>query len=364
MALTSVEDLDRISKSLEKMASNKDINVDRAKRYLYRLRDTQITLAVLQETRLGIVINKLRRAADDEDIVAVARDLIKSWKKLLPESEDADSQSQRSATEAAASVTAVSSDTTAPTNGSAAANSGPPDVPATSVARKRPAEEPLPPTATEEAPPRRSSSDDDGTSGKSKPKTSRLNSAEEAAHRVLFGALKVHATSDPMRLKCRDMLKVAIETLVDGEVELPQDSYDPECLAAQLESAIFKEFLRSDDSKYKNRVRSRVLNLKDRKNKQLRENLLLGSLRPERLACMSAEEMASDEMRKIRERYTKQGIDDHQLAVTSGTKTSLISCKRCKGNSCMYNQVQTRSADEPMTTFVWCNDCGLRWKFC
>lgn len=27
-------------------------------------------------------------------------------------------------------------------------------------------------------------------------------------------------------------------------------------------------------------------------------------------------------------------------------------------------QVQTRSADEPMTTFVFCNDCGNRWKVC
>ena len=27
-------------------------------------------------------------------------------------------------------------------------------------------------------------------------------------------------------------------------------------------------------------------------------------------------------------------------------------------------QVQTRSADEPMTTFVLCNECGNRWKVC
>lgn len=27
-------------------------------------------------------------------------------------------------------------------------------------------------------------------------------------------------------------------------------------------------------------------------------------------------------------------------------------------------QLQTRSSDEPMTTFVFCNDCGNRWKFC
>lgn len=29
---------------------------------------------------------------------------------------------------------------------------------------------------------------------------------------------------------------------------------------------------------------------------------------------------------------------------------------------CLYVQMQTRSADEPMTTFVLCNECGYRWK--
>ena len=168
-----------------------------------------------------------------------------------------------------------------------------------------------------------------------------MNSADEAQHQALFASLKVHATNDSIRLKCREMLKNALECGAGGDAELPQDSYDPEHLAAELESAIFKEIGCSQDSKYKNRIRSRVLNLKDRKNPQLRENLLLGSLRLERLARMTAEEMASDEMRQMRERYTKQAIDDHQLAVTSGTKTSLITCKRCKGNSCMYNQVCT-----------------------
>jgi len=26
--------------------------------------------------------------------------------------------------------------------------------------------------------------------------------------------------------------------------------------------------------------------------------------------------------------------------------------------------MQTRSADEPMTTFVTCHNCNNRWKFC
>jgi transcription elongation factor S-II len=38
-------------------------------------------------------------------------------------------------------------------------------------------------------------------------------------------------------------------------------------------------------------------------------------------------------------------------------------CSRCKKKSkCDYYQMQTRSADEPMTTFVTCIDCGNRWK--
>ena len=37
-------------------------------------------------------------------------------------------------------------------------------------------------------------------------------------------------------------------------------------------------------------------------------------------------------------------------------------CGRCKGRKCTYYQKQTRSADEPMTTFVQCTICGNRWK--
>ena len=33
-----------------------------------------------------------------------------------------------------------------------------------------------------------------------------------------------------------------------------------------------------------------------------------------------------------------------------------------KYTQCSYYQLQTRSADEPMTTFVTCINCGARWK--
>jgi len=102
---------------------------------------------------------------------------------------------------------------------------------------------------------------------------------------------------------------------------------------------------------------------------------------------MTPEEMASDEMKKLREKFVKESINDAQLvinlvklisyqmfsyislifftqATVQGTKTEMLKCGKCKKKDCTYNQLQTRSADEPMTTFVLCNACGNRWKFC
>ncbi|KAG7477902.1 hypothetical protein MATL_G00074380 [Megalops atlanticus] len=130
-----------------------------------------------------------------------------------------------------------------------------------------------------------------------------------------------------------------------------------------LDPRIFREF-RSTDAKYKSRLRSRISNLKDKKNPDLRRNVLCGSITPDRIASMTAEEMASAELKEIRQALTKELIREHQLSKVGGTETDMFICGKCKGKNCTYTQVQTRSADEPMTTFVLCNGCGNRWKFC
>ena len=40
----------------------------------------------------------------------------------------------------------------------------------------------------------------------------------------------------------------------------------------------------------------------------------------------------------------------------------LFKCGKCKSTKTTYYQMQTRSADEPMTTFVTCTGCGNKWK--
>ncbi|XP_051577881.1 transcription elongation factor A protein 3 isoform X6 [Myxocyprinus asiaticus] len=166
-------------------------------------------------------------------------------------------------------------------------------------------------------------------------------------------------TGDSIRDKCIEMLAAALRT---------DDYYKDygancEAMAAEIEDHIYQE-IKASDMKYKNRIRSRISNLKDPKNPNLRKNVLAGAIELSRIASMTAEEMASDELKQLRNVLTQEAIREHQMAKTGGTTTDLLQCGKCKKKNCTYNQVQTRSADEPMTTFVLCNECGNRWKFC
>ena len=76
---------------------------------------------------------------------------------------------------------------------------------------------------------------------------------------------------------------------LDGVVSSPEE------LAEIIEDKIFEKN-KQTNPKYKAQVRSRVFNLKDKKNPSLRENVLCGTIKPEKLAVMTSEEMASDEV--------------------------------------------------------------------
>jgi transcription elongation factor S-II len=55
---------------------------------------------------------------------------------------------------------------------------------------------------------------------------------------------------------------------------------------------------------------------------------------------------------------------EKKLYFTQKTASIFMWCSSCKKKTkCDYYQLQTRSADEPMTTFVNCLECGKKWKF-
>jgi DNA-directed RNA polymerase subunit M/transcription elongation factor TFIIS len=62
----------------------------------------------------------------------------------------------------------------------------------------------------------------------------------------------------------------------------------------------------------------------------------------------------------IKENITNKIKDKETFLAT----TDRFTCSKCKGNKCVYNEKQTRSADEPTTKYVTCVLCGYKWTFC
>lgn len=54
--------------------------------------------------------------------------------------------------------------------------------------------------------------------------------------------------------------------------------------------------------------------------------------------------------------------EKRQLEGNMSMATDRFLCKRCGKRQCTYYELQTRSADEPMTVFITCLNCGKHWR--
>ncbi|KAM4563920.1 transcription elongation factor A protein 2 [Odontesthes bonariensis] len=317
--MTKDPEVERIAKKLDKMVLKKD--TDGALDLLRELKNIKMSLETLQLTRVGMSVNAVRKQSSDEEVQTLAKALIKSWKKLLDCSEGKSEEKKEGSPMRSPST--------------------PKDSLSSDKNCKRPGDTPLTPTT----PPTPTTTPPAPTAAPLPPQVTSFPPAP--------------VTTDSVRNKSRELLVAALQAGGDYKTI----GVDCEHLAAQIEEQIFQEF-KLTDLKYKSRLRSRISNLKDQKNPDLRRNVLCGNILPQSIACMTAEEMASAELKQMREALTKESIREHQLSKVGGTETDMFICSKCRGKNCTYTQVQTRSADEPMTTFVLCNGCGNRWKFC
>jgi transcription elongation factor S-II len=114
-------------------------------------------------------------------------------------------------------------------------------------------------------------------------------------------------------------------------------------------------------SLYAQKIRSLSFNLQDPKNPALREKVLGKEVPFDRLVRMTAIELFPENWEKelaivaakhLRRELAEQDVHD-----------GVFQCKKCKSWKTVYYQMQTRSADEPMTTFVTCANCHSNWKF-
>jgi DNA-directed RNA polymerase subunit M/transcription elongation factor TFIIS len=162
--------------------------------------------------------------------------------------------------------------------------------------------------------------------------------------------------------KTRSLLRDRLATLVGTD----------NCLAVNLEKGIYNYTINEAGRKnlvkkwenihfveiYLTRFRTIFNNL--RSSEYMMEQIRKKKWKPHEVAFLSHYEMSPQRWEKLiaEKQERDKNIYDVQQKINSEFK-----CRRCKSNNCTYYQLQTRSADEPMTTFVSCQECGNRWKF-
>lgn len=140
--------------------------------------------------------------------------------------------------------------------------------------------------------------------------------------------------------------------------------------SSNLEKGIFNYALKEADQRkivkkwdnkhfvqiYLDRLRSIYTNLNDNIIEQINSETIKAHV----VAFMTHQELNPEKWTKLIEIKAKRDANKFETNIAAATDT--FTCRKCKGNQCTYYQMQTRSADEPMTCYISCVLCGNRWK--
>ena len=96
------------------------------------------------------------------------------------------------------------------------------------------------------------------------------------------------------------------------------------------------------------------------KNTYLLDNITNGKIDPFELAFLDTYKLFPEKWTDIIEEKAK--IEKILKEALIESASTLFECPRCHKNKTIYCEVQTRSSDEPMTKFITCLSCGLKWK--
>lgn len=114
---------------------------------------------------------------------------------------------------------------------------------------------------------------------------------------------------------------------------------------------------------YFSKIRSICLNLNKEsfiKNVYLIDKIKKGDIKGEDVAKLSVYDINPNNWKKIIDEKMKRDKIKYELKPEA--MTDQYKCRRCGSRKCSYYEMQTRSADEPMTQFFTCIDCDNRWK--
>lgn len=137
--------------------------------------------------------------------------------------------------------------------------------------------------------------------------------------------------------------------------------------AIDIESAIYDNLYKTEDkgSKYVARAKAIASNLQDKSNPDFKNAVLEGIHTSRELSLMDVKKMASLEIqtkRLIAEKDAFNSIRSDWHDIYAPVGVGMHTCENCKGQRTISKELQLRGADEPMTLFLRCVECGNEWK--
>lgn len=164
----------------------------------------------------------------------------------------------------------------------------------------------------------------------------------------------------------RDSIRTKLNTVIDDDIitrRLEKGIYNFTIDEAEKGNIIKKW----DNDIFKNLYLQKVIsifsNLKKEsyiKNTRLLDRLKNKEFKPQELPYMQPIYLFPENWKQlIDEKYKRDKV---LFETKKEAATNQYKCSRCKKNECVFYELQTRSADESMTIFVICLNCGKRWK--
>ncbi len=114
---------------------------------------------------------------------------------------------------------------------------------------------------------------------------------------------------------------------------------------------------------YQSKVRSIYTNINPNsyiKNTEFLEKIKNNEIDIEKIAELSVYDIFPENWKEIIIIKSKRDKIKYELKPES--MSSNYVCRKCKSKETSYYEVQTRSADEPMTQFITCLNCYNHWK--
>ena len=184
-----------------------------------------------------------------------------------------------------------------------------------------------------------------------------------------YSKLLKEKNNNPLRINTR---KLIFEVLSKFKNELDSSSFDNdiiEVLSEEIEDEIFllyeKEVICKKQCNYLQKAKDIYLSIKN--NVELRKELFTSEISAYELVKLSKNQLESKEFKERKEKIIENDFNSRRCDWSKKQFEKLgqdgfYTCYRCKQKKTTYVQLQTRRADEGMTTFVTCLNCGNRWK--